>query len=109
MLTLILLASISGEPQFKVENKTTPKCTVCGPTCPCAASDCKDGKCPVPAKGVAQPVGSGVRVTVTSGGRFVRVNPATAPRIAIVFGGGYHLGDGQGWWPGKAMGRLPRR
>lgn len=104
MLAILLFATCGSEPQLKVEDKVTPKCAVCGPTCPCPAGVCADGKCPV----VVRPVVVGGPALGRSSGA-VRVKSSTVSRVALVEGGGFYLRDGLGWWPGKALGRLPRR
>lgn len=126
MLAILLLSACGAEPpQFQVENKTAPvfivqnkvapKCAVCGPICPCPAGACAAGQCPAPKGSVAPAVGSGGYTTVCGpdGCRIVRVNQASGAQIAPAYSGGYYsapyLGDGQGWWLGKALGRARPR
>ena len=105
MVTLLLLTL--APTQFQVENKATPAFIVQN-----KAEPQKEPEKPVVVGG-AHSLGEVVRVCGPDGCRIareaVRVNPTPGTQVAPAPVGGYYLGDGQGWWPGKVLGRRLRR
>lgn len=101
MVTLLLLTLTPT--QFQVENKATPAFIVQN-----KAEPQKEPEKPVVVGGT-RPSGEVARVCGPDGCRIVRVNPTPGTQVAPAPVGGYYLGDGQGWWPGKTLGRRPRR